>query len=53
METPLFLNNGSLVTHIDPVQKLADIFLLHMTFLQQNPHTPKKEPRDSETTKHM
>lgn len=45
MKTALFLSNGSLVTHIDPIQKLADIFLLHMTFLQQNPPSPKKRTK--------
>jgi hypothetical protein len=45
MKIALFLNNGSLVTHIDPIQKLADIFLLHMAFLQQNPPSPKKRTK--------
>ncbi len=35
----LFLSNSSLVTHIDTIQKLPDIFLLNVTFLQQNKTT--------------
>jgi hypothetical protein len=29
----LFLNYSSLLTHIDPIKKFADILVLHMTFL--------------------